>query len=434
MRLAIPPMTRWCCLMRDILSDNPADYCFIDTETKALRRTAGTIDADVGECGARRYSRNAKVIMVQYAIGNSPQRTLAFKDFDPTRTFIWSRSLMPDDLLDFYERAQRGEAWFVAWNSLFDRLMLSTIPNCEIRVDMMIDAMAQAAASNLPGKLEGASRAIGRHGKQQDGKALIKLFTGPYWEGDPEAATPQTHPTEWERFCTYGGQDIDELRAVFQATRPLPRREWEEFWVSERINDRGMMADLDFCERAAAIAVLNARVLNARITQLTGGAITKVTQRERIANWLYDHCKLSEARDTLVKTWVEDDEVTGDERELVPGKLSVAEDKLKAYVNYFEHLDETVGLTDDEYELLQIAEARMTGASATPAKFQKVLDRVDIDDRLKDQFRFNGAGQTGRFSSQDVQLHNLIRASLTDKEHPGRELAAIELINTLEVD
>jgi DNA polymerase len=411
----------------DLLSTDINDYCFIDTETKALPRALGTTDEDVSECGAYRYSECAKVIIITWAIGDGPVQRAAFKDFDPTRTFVWEPSFLPE-LYAFYERAQRGEAWFAAWNMQFDRLMLSTIPGCALKPEMTIDVMGQAAASNLPGKLEGASRAIGRHGKQADGKELIKLFCGADWN----TVTPQTHPEEWARFCTYASQDIDELRAVFKATRPLPRREWVEYWASERINDRGMRIDVGFCERAAAVSIANQQRMNRRVSELTEDTITKVTQRERIANWLYDHSDNVEAREALVTNWVEDDEITGEDRELVPSKLSVKEDRLKAYINVYEHLNEDLGLTDAEADLLDIAYARLFGASVTPLKFQKALDQASADDHLRGQFRWNGAAQTGRYSSQGVQVHNLVRASLTDKEHPDREIEAIEMINSLE--
>lgn len=413
--------------MSDLLSDDINDYCFIDTETKALPHVAGTVDEDVTTCGAYRYSENAVPIMVQWAIGEAAPRYSAFKDFDPTRRFLWHD--LPDDLQEFHERALRGEAWYCAWNSLFDRLMLNRIPGCVVRPNMMLDIMAQGAASNLPAKLEGASRAISRHGKQQDGKALIGMFTTADWT----THTPQTNPEEWHRFCTYGLQDIDELRAVFQATRPLPRREWEEFWVSEKINDRGKLIDVDFAERCAEIANVNRARLNRLVDEITAGAITKVTQRERIANYLFDNCALAEPREMLVTRWVDDDEITGESDELVADKLSIAEEPLTAYVNFFENRDETIGLTDEEYDLLQLAEARLIGSSSTPAKFQKALDQRSGDDRLRGPYRFNGAQQTGRFSSQGVQEHNLVRASLTDKEHPTRELDVIEFINNLEV-
>jgi DNA polymerase len=413
------------------LSDDINDFCFIDTETKALPFTRSTPDESVVTAGAYRYSKCAVVTVIQYAIGDGPVHVSAFKDFDPTRRFMWAYGFMPEELIRFHERVLKGEAWYAGWNSTFDRLLLnSSVKHFKAGPECFIDVMAQAVASNLPAKLEGASRAIGRAGKHAAGKDGINMFTTADWV----THTPQTNPDEWREFAYgYGGQDIDETRAVFKATRPLPRKEWEEYWVSEKINDRGIAVDVDFCDRAAALAELNSRHLNARITRLTGGAITKVTQRERIADWLYDRTPHAEARDALVKAWTEDDEVTGEDDELVPSKLSIAEDRLNAWRNFYEVLDEREGLTDEEFELVEIAEARATGASATPLKFQKIVDQHD-DGRLKGQYVFNGAQQTGRFSSRGVQVHNLVRASLTDKAHPERELDAIELINELEID
>lgn len=414
------------------LSDDPNDYCFIDTETKALPHTRGTPDESVTDCGAYRYRRGARVVMIQHAVGNAPVQVSAFKDFHITRKFLWGSTFLPADLWEFHQRALAGKAWYVAWNMTFDRLMLNTIDGCTIRPDMTLDAMAQALASNLPAKLEGASRFIGRTGKQQDGKELIKLFTGADgWSNGEPGPTPQTHPEEWRRFGAYGAQDIDELRAVFFATRQLDRREWEEYWVSERINDRGMAVDVDFCVRADMIAAANQRRLSAALKELTGGTITKPTQRERIASWLYDNTEALEARNALVKTWKPEDDEDGSD-ELVPGKLSVAEDNLNRYLTYFRDLDERVGLTDEEFDLLQIAEARSYGASATPAKFGKIVDMHD-EGRLCGQYRFNGAQQTGRFSSLAVQIHNLIRATLSDRGYPDREIDVIDFINTLEL-
>jgi DNA polymerase len=434
------------------LSDRIEDYCFIDTETKALPHTKGTPDESVTDCGAYRYRRGARVVMIQHAIGASPVQVSAFPDFDITRKFLWAQGSIPDDLWEFHQRALAGEAWYAAWNMAFDRLMLCTVDGCMIRPDMTIDVMAQALASNMPPKLEGASRFIGRGGKQQDGKDLIKMFCGADgwhrggkrmegdgflldWVGD-EGFTPETHPEDWRRFMSYGEQDIDELRAVFQAARPLPREEWREYWVSEKINDRGMRVDVDFCVRADMIAAANQRRLGKQLKELTGGKIDRATQRERIADWLFDHTPQAEARDALVKTWEVDEDAPpseDDEQLLLPGKLSIAADRLERFIAYFEDLDEREGLTDLEYDLLQIAQARSFGASSTPAKFGKIVDMHD-EGRLMGQYRFNGAQQTGRFSSIAVQIHNLIRACLTDREHPGRELDVIEFINQLALD
>lgn len=427
--------------MSDLLSDDINDFCFIDTETKSLPHTAGTTDESVTSCGAYRYRKNARVIMIQYAIGDAPQRTIAFKDFDVTRKFIWRRGFMPDDLMDFYERARAGKAWFAAWNAAFDRLMLNTVDGHETVVENWIDVMGQAMASNLPAKLDGAGRALRIGGKQEDGKDLITMFCGANgwhkaggdWVGYP-GSTPAMNPDDWARFCSYGGRDIDQLRGVYKATRQLPRREWQQYWTSERINDRGMPVDVAFCDKAARLADLNSAQLNGICSRLTGGVVTKVTQAKRIAEYLYDRLPSVEAREFLVKAWADEDTVTGEDDALVPSKLSISEDRLQGLLVWFDDWEEKHdGLTDEELELLELIEARQYGASAAPLKFQKIVDYED-DGWLRGQYVWNGAQQTGRYSSRLVQVHNLVRASLTDKEHPGREVDAIEDINDLEIE
>jgi DNA polymerase len=394
--------------------------CFWDTETKAKRHTKGTSDESVVSAGTYRYARNAYVTILTYAIGLQPVQCVAVERFDETRPLSWWD--LPEDFREFYYRAKRGEAWFAAWNTQFDRLAMNQMPGCPgFEIEMTIDVMAQAVASNLPAKLDGAGLMAGLGRKQDDGKALIYLFTG------ADGATPQSHPVEWERFKGYAGRDTGLLRDIYCATRPLPRREWEEYWTSERINDRGMMVDVPFCERAAALAAFNEAEIAKSIIGLTGGAIRTVNQNAKIGEWLFDRLPSVEARDILVKEAGNEDEITGPEDELVPSKLSIAADRLEALMAWFEQRDAEIGLTDDEYDLMLLVEARLFGASATPKKFGKIVD-MHVEERLMGQYTFNGAQQTGRFSSRGVQVHNLMRASLG-----AREIDIIDLISELEL-
>src|SRR5690606_22378306 len=135
------------------------------------------------------------------------------------------------------------EAWYAAWNAGFDKAAWNQMHRIAdwplLAPDQIIDIMAQATASNLPPSLEGASKSIGRGGKQDDGKKLIALFC------TPNGGTPESHPEEWLRFRSYGRRDTNELREVFKATRPLPFEEWEDYWVSEEINETGVAIDIE---------------------------------------------------------------------------------------------------------------------------------------------------------------------------------------------
>ena len=145
--------------------------------------------------------------------------------------------------------------------------------------ERVIDVMIQAGVSNLPTDLESASRALGGTGKQKDGKKLIKLFC-------VEGAAPGDHPAEWEQFLAYARQDVEAMRDVYRRTRPLPHKEWQQYWAFEHINRRGVALDLPFVRRAAALAAEDAVASGRRLNELTGGTVTRVTQAKRIAAWL----------------------------------------------------------------------------------------------------------------------------------------------------
>lgn len=409
--------------------------CFIDTETRNLSKTARKNNAELKEEGTYRYFQNAKAVIVTYAIGDGPVECIAMDEGFDRPVFDWYREL-PLDLRTFWQRAEAGEAWFAAWNAGFDKTAMNQFSNAPVvAADMVLDVMTQATASNMPPSLEGASKFIGRTGKQQNGKELIKLFS------PADGGTPQTHPVQWAQYKDYARQDIDELREVFLSTRQLPYSEWEEYWAAERVNERGMRVDLDFCQRAAAVAEFNADVVNRELTALSEGAITKVTQHQKIANFLWDHmAHHTEARDLMVKTVTEEDapeedentfvevhkKPTENERDLIV-HLTVNRDVVTKMITYFKAQPSLDNLSKSV--LLPILELREFGASAAPQKFQKMLDQ-HVDGKLYGQYVFNGAGQTGRFSAKGVQVHNMTRDVLGKKGVD--EAAAIEMINDLE--
>src|SRR5690606_35391245 len=123
---------------------------------------------------------------------------------------------LPVELQEFWLDAVEGRGcYFAAWNMAFDRLALSNIPNApKLEPHHTIDVMAQAVASNMPGKLDGAARSLGLGNKQDDGKALIHLFCS------ADGPQPADEPAKWQRFISYGLQDTHLLREIYKATRP----------------------------------------------------------------------------------------------------------------------------------------------------------------------------------------------------------------------
>lgn len=409
------------------LSDDPNDFCIIDTETRSR--------LDVTEVGAVNHIAAGRVIIVTYAIGDGPVQVWAVDSFDEADRLNFQN--IPGDLQAFWRRAARGEAWFVAWNSGFDRHALgrgidldptvrAEYPNGEImRVDMIIDAMAQSVKSHLPPDLMGAAQYGGAATKKRgSGKALIKLFSD-----EAGTATPQTHPAEWAEFIEYAVDDIGAARDLFFSTAPLSAQEWAEFWANEYINDRGMPVDVEFVAKAAALAKHNAALADAAVREISGGALLTVNQHKAMLAWVEARIGHHPAVEHILTREVTIEE--GDDGEDVAVvEKSLSRERVEALIALLEELDAGDGLTDDEYDALRMLEVRLYGASATPRKFVKIGPLL-VGDRLTGQYVFNGAAATGRFSSRGAQTHNLTRDTVGTRDD---EIEAIETILDMEID
>jgi hypothetical protein len=187
-----------------------------------------------------------------------------------------------------------NNAMFAAWNASFDSAVwnYAALGFPFLEPERVIDPMIQAGVSNLPTDLESASRALGGAGKQKDGKALIRLFS-------IEGAAPGDHPEEWQRFLAYARQDVETMRDVYHRTRPLPLAEWGEYWSFERINRRGVMLDLPFVHRAAALAVEDSVAIGRRLLELTNWYVGRVAQAKRIAAWMHNQLADAAMREIL---------------------------------------------------------------------------------------------------------------------------------------
>lgn len=420
--------------MRDaaLLSEDWNDYCFIDTETRSR--------LNVKDCGVYPHIREGRVIIVTYAIGEGPVKKWVVEDFGPEHRLNWIDA--PRDLMDFWSRSryasvgipQYDPCWFVAWNAAFDRVALSrgidkppgATGEDPISIPMMIDAMAQAVKSHLPPDLMGASQYAGLGMLKQPGKHLIRMFCD-----DASHASPQSHPAEWAEFLSYASDDISSMRSVFMSTMPLDREEWREYWANEAINDRGLPMDVAFVTKAAKVAEYNAMKADEAVAEISRGKLRTVNQHKAILDWVLD--KIGHLPETE-RILTQEIEITSDDEgnDIANAKMSLERGRVVDLIAMLERLNEEEGLTDDEFDALEMLRVREFGASATPKKFGKAAAMLD-DGRVKGQYVFNGAPATGRFSSRGLQVHNLTRSVVepiekTDMSAAALELAAIETV------
>ena len=365
--------------------------------------------SDLKALGTYAYASMASAIVCAFAIGHGPAQSWhadgAILDWD----------FAPPDLRDAYDHG----ASFAMWNSPFDRAIwnFSTLGFPFLPPERVIDPMVQAGVSNLPTDLQSASRALGGGGKLADGKKLIKLFC-------IEGAAPSDHPAEWQRFLAYARQDVEAMRDVYRRTRPLPLVEWQQFWAFEHINFRGVVTDMPFVRRAAILAAEDAIASGRRLITLTDGVVTRVTQAQRIATWLHNTLPDAAMREALTVGAPADDDDDSDE-EAEPPEFSLTRDRVGRVLAMLEAKRANGGLDPAEIKAHEVATLRLYGAGASPKKFARLAEQ-QVDGVLRGQYRFAGAGQTGRLSSRGAQIQNLARDVLG--EDGAAEAALVDAI------
>ena len=320
---------------------------------------------------------------------------------------------VPAEIVDL---CARPDGYVVAWNSSFDRQTWQQIATPDygfprIEIEQTLDAMAQGQASNLPGQLEWAGRMLGLGQKTVGGKAIMQRFARrqdplPGSKADIENLMAKGLTREkaiaaaieaWDLYLTYSVQDTALLRDVWNCTRPLSLEEWQVYWASERINDRGMMIDTDVCRGAVAYREEEAAFVASECLRLTDGAITSPTLTKQINDWVYDHLP-DDLAETMVKARDEEGYVT---------RLTGAKDVMGRLLEDIKASDTPP--SDNVTELLEVLQF---GRASSSIKFEKMLNQ-EVDSRIHGQFVFNGARH--RFSSRGIQLHNLPRAFFEDE-------------------
>jgi DNA polymerase len=349
---------------------------------------------DLKAAGTFRYVAevSTRAIVLAYAISDAPAITWHADGA------ILDWNCAPNELRAAYERRKT----FAAWNASFDAAVwnYATLGFPFLAPERVIDPMVQAGVSNLPTDLEHASRYFGGPGKQKDGKALIRMFC-------IEGASPREYPAEWQRFLAYARRDIEEMREVYRRTRPLPIEEWRQYWAFEHINRRGVVLDMPYVHHAAALTAEDAIAIGRRLSKLTDKAVTRVTQAQKIAIWLHDNLTDAAMREILMVGVPADDD-NGDDDD---AELSLTRDRVARILAVLEIKHANGGLSDIETIAREVAALRLYGAGASPKKFAR-LEAQQVDGVLRGQYRFAGAGQTGRMTSRGAQIQNLTRDTL----------------------
>jgi len=257
----------------------------------------------------------------------------------------------------------------------------------DLSIDQIFCTAAQGRANSLPASLENQARALGTPmGKSAEGKKLITNYSAKniLWEDIPKE--------DQDKFLEYCKDDVTVERLVSSCLRPLSAQEWQDYRNVIRMNQRGILVDIEFAQAAVKLAEEIKADVKTKLAALTSGKITTITARKE--------------RDAFITPLLTD---VQKEAIMLNGRPSFSKpnrDILSEFTDLHPQVREYLDLV---YE----------AGNSTLSKYDAML-RSHVNNKIYGAFVFNSA-TTGRASSKLVQLQNMKRPIYDDEE-------ALELI------
>lgn len=344
-------------------------------------------DIDLGKCGVYRYTESpnfeillfgvsvngGSVAVYDMACGELPPEEILSAIVDPAVT-KWAHNASFERIcLSAWLRKNRPDL-FRSYGSPDD-----TVGNYLAPASWKC-SMTLAAYNGLPLSLEAVGAVLGfEQQKLKEGKDLIRYFCVPCkatkTNGGRTRNLPEHDRQKWELFKKYNKRDVEVEMQITERLQnyPVPESVWDEYHISENINDRGIMIDHALVDNAIQINQQSHDELMAEMSALTGlENPNSVTQ---------------------MQGWLENQGVHAESL----GKKDVAA------------LIKTV--PDNIAEVLKL---RQQSSKSSVKKYEAMQNTVCADGRCRGMFLFYGASRTGRFAGRNTQLQNLPQNHMSD--------------------
>ena len=350
---------------------------FIDLETYS--------DVDLSKSGVYRYaqSSNFEILLFAYSVDKGPVQVINIKENEQIPTDVLNA--LTDNSVKKY-----------AYNAVFERICLSKYLGYPIGMYLSPNSwycdMVHAATLGLPLSLENVGIVLGiEKQKLSIGKSLIKYFCIPCTptkaNGYRTRNLPHHDRDKWNEFIKYNKRDVETEMEIHNrlAKFPVLEQEWDNYHLDQRINDYGIMIDIDFVNHAIKCDEENQENNIEKVKLITG--VNNPNSPKQLKEWLIEQ-GMTEI-DSLSKA------------------------------------DVTRLLKDATGNVEEILKLRQDIAKSSVKKYIAMQNVVCKDDRCRGLIQFYGANRTGRYAGRLIQMQNLPQNHLEPLSE-ARELIRME--------
>ena len=355
---------------------------YLDTETYSA--------TDIRSAGSYKYMDDPafEILLLPYAWDDGPVVVLDLTD--PSDH---------EELQDVIAGLKDPDVIKVAHNSAFERRAYHRAFGFYQPPEQWVDTMILCAMNGLPMSLDAAGEALGlTEQKLKEGAALISYFCKPckptLRNGGRTRNLPCHDPEKWERFKEYAKRDVEVERTLYKMFKHFPVPDWErDLWATDaRINERGVLVDVELAEAAMAVDDAFTEEHTLEMRKLTG--LDNPNSVSQLKEWLG---AVGMDCDSLNK------ETVGDM------KKSASDPTTK-----------------------RVLELRQLLGKTSTTKYKAMLNAACEDNRVRGLLQYYGAGRTGRWAGRLVQVQNLPQNHL-DGIDKVRELVRQRDLQTLEM-
>lgn len=318
---------------------------------------------DLGESGVYAYADAPDFQILLFAY--------AFDDEDVNIIDFTNNEVIPDKV---YE-ALKGDCIKTAYNATFERVCINKFFGLNMSAKYWHCTMIQALEIGLPSGLGEVAKVLKlEEQKDKRGKALINYFCKPcrptQANGGRIRNLPKHAPEKWAEFKEYCIQDVKTERAIKEKIKkfPLAESEQELYALDQKINDRGVLIDVELAKNAVIFDETYKNECRERASYITGlENVNSVSQ---------------------LKYWIEEE--TGEEVE------SLNKENVKSLMDSVEdnHVKEVLYL-------------RQQMSKTSVKKYSAMLRSLCSDNKVRGITQFYGASRTGRWAGRIVQPQNL---------------------------